>query len=244
MTPTTVAFATFATKYSNEALATRRKLPQAVQIELIEITDKLTEDPDAMSEYCRPISRDGKIRVYIHPDPHIEVTYEVDKDNEIIYFLHFAAPQMQLPRPLFISYSHQDREWLDRLKKWLQPLEKAGMVNIWDDSRLIPGSQWAVEIEQALAKAKVALLLVSQNFLTSEFITTKELPTLLDAAKKRGLLVLWLPVSSSTVFETTIPTYQALLDPKRPLDMVDKGEQNQILLSVYEKIKTSLETIH
>ena len=244
MAETAPEFTAYATKYTTEAIATRKRLPHAVQVSLLEIIDTLTENPEQFPDRCRPISRDGKIRVYIHPEPHIEVTYEIDQDSKIIYFLHFAAPQMQLPRLLFVSYSHEDREWLDKLKKWLKPLEQAGMVNVWDDSRIAAGSQWKQEIEQSIASAKVALLLVSQNFLASEFITNNELPPLLDAAQQKGVPVLWLALSHSTVFDTAIASYQALNDPKKPLKTMDSGEQDKILLSVYEKIKKSLETVH
>lgn len=237
-------FAAFATKYSTEAIETRKKLPHAIQVALLDIIDGFTNNPEALPDRCRPISRDGKIRVYIHPDPHIEVTYEIDQESKIIYFLHFAAPQMQNPKSLFISYSHDDKEWLDKLKKWLKPLEQAGVVSLWDDSKILAGSQWREEIKRNIEDAKVALLLISQNFLASEFITKNELPPLLDAAKEKGVLVLWLALSSSTVSDTSIPKYLGLNDPKQPLDTLSQGDQNKYLLLAYEKIKKSLEAVH
>lgn len=244
MPETAPEFFAYATKYTTDAIATRKKLPHDIQVVLLDIIDGLTEDPEAFPDRCRPISRDGKIRVYIHPDPHIEITFEVDPESKILYFSHFAAPQMQLPRLLFISYSHQDREWKDKLLKFLSPLEQAGIVNLWEDSKIKAGTRWREEIEKSLADAKVALLLVSQNFLTSEFIIKNELPPLLAAAREKGIPVLWLALSSCTVSATEIEKYQGLNDPKQPLDLLSQGEQNKILLSAYEEIKKSLETIH
>jgi hypothetical protein len=40
---------------------------------------------------------------------------------------------------VFVSYSHKDRAWLDRLGVFLKPLEREGKLDIWDDQRTIPG---------------------------------------------------------------------------------------------------------
>ena len=117
---------------------------------------------------------------------------------------------------LFISYSHVDREWVDRLQKAIHPLVRSHGLRLWDDSQIQPGDKWKEEIETALAAAKVALLLVSLDFLSSEFVTNSELPQLRAAAEEEGLQILWVPVGASLVRETWIHGYQALLDPGRP----------------------------
>jgi internalin A len=100
---------------------------------------------------------------------------------------------------LCISYSHEDREWVDRLRTVLRPVERSDGLDLWDDSRIEAGAQWMDEIEKALATAKVALLLVSPEFLASDFVAGKELPPLFEAARLAGLRILWVPLRSSLV---------------------------------------------
>lgn len=51
---------------------------------------------------------------------------------------------------VFVSYSHNDVEYLDRLLVHLKPLEKAGLLELWVDTRLRAGDKWKGEIEKAL----------------------------------------------------------------------------------------------
>jgi hypothetical protein len=84
------------------------------------------------------------------------------------------------PKSIFVSYAHDDRQWLDRI---LQQLPASVREKTWTDETIRPGDMWKVEIESALANATVAVLLVTQQFLDSKFINQTELPTILDAAK-------------------------------------------------------------
>lgn len=144
---------------------------------------------------------------------------------------------------VFISYSHQDRKWLEKLQKHLKPFVRNASLSVWDDTRIKTGSKWKDDISSALAPAKVAVLLVSPEFLSSDFIGERELPPLLEAAEKDGLTIVWFPVSASAYKETEIANYQAARDDKQPLDSLSDGEQNQALVEICETIKRAVQRL-
>lgn len=131
---------------------------------------------------------------------------------------------------LFISYSHRDAAWLERLRAHLEPLRRTGQLDYWDDTRIAPGQVWRTEISRALAEAKVAVLLVSEAFLASEFIREQELPYLLSSAENDGLLVIPVIVSPCGFLQVeALSQYQSINPPVRPLDALPEAECEQVL---------------
>jgi hypothetical protein len=132
---------------------------------------------------------------------------------------------------VFISYSHRDRKYLDRLLVHLSPLAETGQADVWADTRLQPGTVWLEEIRDALATTKVAILLVSPDFLASRFIANEELPPLLKAAEQEGVLILLVIVGQCRERFLRTPSlaqFQAINDPTQPLVKL-KGEQRDYI---------------
>src|SRR5262245_4534217 len=127
------AFIPFNLQLSDAAKQSRKALSPQMQSTLFDVIEKLAEDPDAFPGRTQTLSRDGRTRLYTHPRPPLQITYEIDVDKRVLYLMHFVAPQVQVVRPVFISYSHNDEAWLLKLKAFLSELEKDGKVRLWDD---------------------------------------------------------------------------------------------------------------
>jgi len=230
----------YAIQYSESGRASRKDLPPEVMSTLLDVLDALAINPDAFPGRVRRISLDGRIRLYAHPSPPLQVTFEVDTSRQVLYLLHFVAPKIQVTKPVFISYSHKDAKWLDKLRQFLRPLEEQELIRVWDDTGIRPGAEWLGEIRKALESARVAVFLVTQNFLDSPFIKEKELPALVEAASNRGCLIFWIAVSSSTIEDSPLAKFQGVISPSSPLDLMSEPEQNKVLAEIYRKMRTAV----
>jgi predicted nucleotide-binding protein len=91
---------------------------------------------------------------------------------------------------IFMSYSHKDERWKDRLMTHLAVLQSQGRVVVWDDRRIEGGDSWLQEFDGAINQADIAVLLVSANFLASDFIIRSEVPSLLKRYQEEGLIII------------------------------------------------------
>jgi hypothetical protein len=149
--------------------------------------------------------------------------------------------QSHVRTAVFISYSRRDAKWLRRLCVHLRPLEREHKIEIWDDTKIKPGTKWREEIRKALAAAKVAVLLVSADFLASDFIATDELPPLLSAAEKDGAVILPIILSPSRFTRiTSLAQFQTLNNPSKPLVGMTRESQESILVKATEAIEVAL----
>jgi nucleotide-binding universal stress UspA family protein len=141
---------------------------------------------------------------------------------------------------VFVSYSHADMEWLQRLQKHLKPLQRDG-VEVWDDTRLKAGEQWREEIREALANTKIAILLISADFLASDFIVTNELPPLLKAAEEDGATILPVIISPCRFTRMeSLSRFQAVNDPAKPLVQMRRASREKVLDDVARAVEDAL----
>jgi TIR domain len=141
---------------------------------------------------------------------------------------------------IFVSYSHRDRDWLDRLQTHLAPYVRGEHLDLWDDTKIAPGASWAAEIDRALSSARVAVLLVSPEFLASDFIARVELPAILRRAGT-DLTVVWIPIRPSAYEATPLEDLQAAHDPRRPLSTLPKAKQDEALVSISKRIAAAVD---
>jgi len=139
---------------------------------------------------------------------------------------------------VFFSYSHADSKYLDRMLIHLRPVERSGAVNLWSDTKIKVGDQWKREIKLAISKARAAVLLISADFLASEFIVSDELPPLLAAAELEGARIIPVIVKPSRFLrDGSLSRFHSLNDPKDPLISLDEAKREEL----YERLAEIIE---
>jgi TIR domain len=140
---------------------------------------------------------------------------------------------------VFISYSHKDQQYAERLRIHLRPLVRDEKINLWDDRRIEAGQDWRKEIATALKKSQAAVLLISADFLASDFIYKNELPPILQKAQEESTVVLPLIVSPCRYDEyTELSRFQAVNDPARTMAEMTPVEQERL----FDKLRQLIES--
>jgi TIR domain len=145
---------------------------------------------------------------------------------------------------VFVSYSHADRDYLDRLKIHLRPFERSGRIDLWSDSKIEAGEDWRKEIRAALDAAVIAVVLVSADFLASDFIAENELPPLLAACEADGVVII--PVILKPCSYKDIPNltrYQSVNPLNRPLVAMSEAEREELWVEVVSAIRKKLPVV-
>ena len=152
------------------------------------------------------------------------------------------TPTVRQVNSIFVSYSHQDEEWKNRLCQMLAPFLRDGELELklWvDDESIQPGDRWHESIQSALKTAGVAIVLVSAPFLASEYIMKYELPEIISAAADGKLVLFWVYVSHAGYDATVLESFQAAHDVSQPLYALARPDQDEILLAIARNIKAA-----
>ena len=157
-------------------------------------------------------------------------------------FVFSERPKRKTKDSVFISYSHHDRDYLERLLVHLKPLEKEGLIDLWVDTRLHAGDRWKKEIEKVLEGATVAILLVSADFLASDFIIENELPPILRNAEEKGTRIIPLIIKPCRFTrDKNLRHFQAINDPKEALICIDVGQQEVFYDALANEVERALQ---
>lgn len=90
------------------------------------------------------------------------------------------SPAAHDPVRVFISYAHEDEELRQRLESHLASLRRQAAIDVWTDRQIVAGQQWAEEIDDRIELAEMVLLLVSADFLASDYCYGKEMVRALE----------------------------------------------------------------
>jgi len=101
------------------------------------------------------------------------------------------------PVEIFCSYAHEDESWLRKLETHLSLLKRQDLISLWYDRLIVPGADWTKSIDTHLETASVILLLVSADFLASDYCYGIEMKRALErqeAGEARVVPILVRPV--------------------------------------------------
>jgi TIR domain len=152
-----------------------------------------------------------------------------------------TPPQKIVSQPdhsqVFIGYSNKDKKYLEEFHSHLAYYIRTGKFDFWDNTKIQPGANWREEIGKALDMAQVAVLLVSADFIASDFIANNELPVLLAAAAHKGTIIYSVILRPCVFNDTELAQFHPINDVANPLSTMSKGKRDAVWTKIAESIR-------
>ena len=142
---------------------------------------------------------------------------------------------------VFVSYSHQDEDTWKQLRNHLASMERKGIIKIWFDRKIIPGQPLDQEIKRNLAEAKIVLLLVSANFISSDYCHDVEMKYAMEQHEKGSLRVVPVIVSACDWKTTQFGNLLAVPTDGKPITSWEN--LNDALFDSVEQLKRVIEEL-
>ena len=140
---------------------------------------------------------------------------------------------------LFISYSHKDEKYKDQLETQLSILRRNKIVTSWHDRKIIAGQEWKDEIDNNLENSEIILLLVSPDFLDSDYCYENEMVRAIERHNNKETVVIPIILRPCDWHETPFSKLQAL--PKDAKAISLWGNVDEAWLDVVTALKKSIE---
>src|SRR5262245_58538618 len=118
---------------------------------------------------------------------------------------------------VFVSYAHEDEVHRRSLDKHLSTLKRERVIEIWHDRILSPGDQWATEVSEKLATSQIIILLVSPDFLASDYCNEVELVHALKMHREGKARIVPVILSACDWRRSAIGSLQALPTDGQPI---------------------------
>lgn len=142
---------------------------------------------------------------------------------------------------VFISYSHEDEMYKDKLEKHLSILKRNNIIETWHDRKIVPGQEWNKKILEELESAQIILLLVSVDFLNSNFCYDIEIKRAVERHNNGEAVLIPIILRKCDWKETSFSKIQAL--PKDAEPVKSFHDEDEAFFSIIEGIKTSISSL-
>lgn len=138
------------------------------------------------------------------------------------------------PRQAFLSYSHRQEPWKERLLKTLRPLEEQRQIAAWNDRKLLPGHPWDGVIREELDRADIVLLLVSPDFVSSSYCRDVEVRRAVERASVGEAILIPVIIEKCEWQSEPFARFQSLPIDGSPI--AEKSDVEAVLHDCREKI--------
>lgn len=153
---------------------------------------------------------------------------------------------MSVPK-IFISYAHEDIDFLKALVKRLKPLKRTKKIELWHDGELKPGEKWDESVKGHLAAADIIIILLSVDFIDSDYIFDEELPRIIERREKKEIQLIPIMARGVTLEGTGIGKYQCLPQDDarnlKPLIEWDKQELDKVWVAIDKQIRKVIDSV-
>ena len=145
------------------------------------------------------------------------------------------------PVRVFISYTHADEAHRQRLEVHLAPLRREGLIDAWHDRLIAPGSDWEAAIDRNLSEADIVLLLVSADFVASDYCFKKELRVAMERHERGDVLIVPVFVEPADLEGLSLAKLQGL--PRDGAAVSTWRNRDEAWLEVAEGIRQAIATL-
>ncbi|MFM9946994.1 MAG: COR domain-containing protein [Saprospiraceae bacterium] len=142
---------------------------------------------------------------------------------------------VEQPKKVFISYSKSDKVYLEQLKSMLSPLVRDGLLQPWDDTKLLPGEEWNASIRRELNTADIILLLVSSDLMATDYVWDIEMKEALARHERGDAVVVPIIIRPSLWKDAPFAKLNALPEKGKAISTWDNPDEAWV--EVGEKLK-------
>ncbi len=151
-----------------------------------------------------------------------------------------------MPVKIFFCYARKDRIFRDSLERHLEPWRRSGQIITWHDREILPGTKWKSEIDIHLQTSDIILLLVSPNFMASDYCYGVEMRQALEKHKAREAHIIPIILHPVHWQETPLSDLQALPTDAKPVSTWPNHDEAylDIATGIDKVVKTLLTNTH
>lgn len=147
------------------------------------------------------------------------------------------------PVEVLIGHIAEDREWMERLRKVLRPLERKNILRSWATADVPPGEDLASTVGAKIESCQIAVLLISMELLGSDNDPVATgLPRLMERAAKKEIQLLWVPVNPFLLEATDLASLKPATDVNQPLEGMNDAQAQVAIVDVARQVMSAAAT--